>query len=362
MKYLLAIITLFIFVGCQNIEPKVNNNKEKNQKESEYKWPKFKNMIVRTTLYNQQLETGQKILKPNYIKKLENNNSPFEVRYFDKTSQDNFGVTMITDYKLDMFEVSFPKEYEYQSINIELTKEYKLDGESIKLVPREVWVCSSTKGTNCYKYTTYSDEKDKKVGLFYSQDGNIAQIKIFNQNMKRHKYYLLFNDFFGRFKNGKIIELTNKMIQDGRNFSLNSKDINIYINGYDKEKIVFKALKERNDTELNEELIREVSLKNNSLFRKIQVHNKEYNLIKYSIAKLPRDVDVRYALKNYSDILKKQHYKTTSGKYKNFIIKIEQNKNNENQIKVSKDENIKINKTDKRDNTKRKYIDLSQGI
>ena len=62
----------------------------------------------------------------------------------------------------------------------------------------------------------------------------------------------------------------------------------VKVEGYSVEKVVFHALRTRNDKIYNEALVREISLKNKNLFRKIQRNVKSFKLPKKSIARVSR--------------------------------------------------------------------------
>jgi len=88
------------------------------------------------------------------------------------------------------------------------------------------------------------------------------------------------------------------------------------IDGYSPELVVLHALKTRKDLNYNEKLVREVGFKDARLFRKIQKKVKTLKLPKSSVARLPQDVNIKYALKNHATILKTGRYLAKTGRYK----------------------------------------------
>ena len=93
------------------------------------------------------------------------------------------------------------------------------------------------------------------------------------------------------------------------------------IDGYSPELVVLYALKTRKDLDHNEKLVREVGFKDARLFRKIQKKVKTLKLPKASVARLPQDVNIKYALKNHATILKTGRYLAKTGRYKHFKTK-----------------------------------------
>ena len=93
------------------------------------------------------------------------------------------------------------------------------------------------------------------------------------------------------------------------------------IDGYSPELVVLNALKKRKDLNYNEKLVREVGFKDARLFRKIQQKVRTLKLPKASVARLPQDVNIKYALKNHATILKTGRYLAKTGKYKHFKTK-----------------------------------------
>ena len=93
------------------------------------------------------------------------------------------------------------------------------------------------------------------------------------------------------------------------------------IDGYSPELVVLHALKTRKDLDYNEKLVREVGFKDARLFRKIQKKVKTLKLPKSSVARLPQDVNIKYALKNHATILKTGRYLAKTGQYKHFKTK-----------------------------------------
>jgi len=142
------------------------------------------------------------------------------------------------------------------------------------------------------------------------------------------------------------------------------KNPTIKIDGYSVSGVVLSALKTRTDKSYNEKLVREVGFKNAKLFRMIQKKAKTLNLPKSSVAHLPRDISIKYGLKNHAKILKTGRYMTYNGKYKhlknNNLFKSSYKYNPNHTIKV-KGEKATIKKSSSSHKTAG-FLDLSNGI
>ena len=102
------------------------------------------------------------------------------------------------------------------------------------------------------------------------------------------------------------------------------KNYKFLIKGYDPKyeiKLIESVLKNRKEKDKNESLIRNIAQDNIKLYRTLQ-HNKDlYNIPKYSILGLPKDVNIQYAITNTFEIYRTGRYKSTSGKFKKFKVK-----------------------------------------
>ena len=136
------------------------------------------------------------------------------------------------------------------------------------------------------------------------------------------------------------------------------------IDGFVVEDLVFHALSTREDKPYNEALVLEIAKQNEVLFRKIQKNVQIFNLPDDSLAKLPQDVDLRYALKNHKKILKANRYKSINGTYK----RVQKQKNfdanytykSSHKVKIS-GKKVKVRHTAKKHKVA-DYIDFSEGI
>ena len=138
----------------------------------------------------------------------------------------------------------------------------------------------------------------------------------------------------------------------------------IKIEGYSVEAVVLNALKTREDREYNEKLVREVGFKNTRLFRLIQKNANKCKLPKSSVAYLPRDINVNYALKNHAKIIKTGRYLASNGKYKHYKAKTlfdsSYKYNSKHRVKVT-GEKATIKKSSSSHKTAG-FIDFSEGI
>jgi hypothetical protein len=136
------------------------------------------------------------------------------------------------------------------------------------------------------------------------------------------------------------------------------------IDGYSPELVVLAALKTRKDLDYNEKLVREVGFKDAQLFRKIQRKVRTLNLPKSSVARLPQDVNIKYALRNHATILKTGRYLAKTGRYKHIKTK----SFFDSSYKYKSTHTVKVNgkkASMKKSTSEHKtagFIDLSQGI
>jgi len=101
-------------------------------------------------------------------------------------------------------------------------------------------------------------------------------------------------------------------------------DYTFLIEGYEPKnelKLIRWTLNNRSDINNNEILIKNIALSNQRLFKKLKQHYSSYKLPKYSIMKLPKDVDLKYAAINTAEIYTTGRYKNKHGKYKSFYVK-----------------------------------------
>jgi len=140
----------------------------------------------------------------------------------------------------------------------------------------------------------------------------------------------------------------------------------IKVEGYSEKAAVFNALRTRSDKEYNEKLVREIGFKDKKLFRSIQKNVKGFKLPKDSLARLPIDVSIKYALRNHAKILKTGRYMAKSGSFKHlkstFIIFDESSVYHPTtSVEVAK-KTSKLKRGDINKNVKYKDLDFSKGI
>jgi hypothetical protein len=68
------------------------------------------------------------------------------------------------------------------------------------------------------------------------------------------------------------------------------------------DEIIDYNLRNSNDIGNNEQLIRFIALEDEKLFRKLQRNMNQYKLEDISFLKLPNDINIKYAMDNFSDI------------------------------------------------------------
>ena len=130
--------------------------------------------------------------------------------------------------------------------------------------------------------------------------------------------------------------------------------------GFDDEVVTY-TLRNRQDKDDNELLMRRISKDNVTFFYRLREYSDDYILPGYSIARLPHDADLGYARKNSSKIIQTGRYLTKSGTYKVVKMKLDDEKIAGHSV----DTKIKTSKP-KRDEGELKsqdgYIDFSGGI
>lgn len=153
-------------------------------------------------------------------------------------------------------------------------------------------------------------------------------------------------------------------IQEGEELPHIKKYPTLKIDGYVVQDLVFHTLRTREDKTLNEALVKTIAAENEELFRKIQKSTESFKLPDDSLANLPQDVDLRYALKHQQKIFKSNRYKSVNGKYK----KVHARKNFDSSYTYKSSHKVKIHgKKVKVKKTAKKhkvadYIDFSEGI
>ena len=137
------------------------------------------------------------------------------------------------------------------------------------------------------------------------------------------------------------------------------------------DEIIDYNLRNSNDIGNNEQLIRFIALEDEKLFRKLQRNMNQYKLEDISFLKLPNDINIKYAMDNFSDVISTGKYKDINGKTKTFnASKIYPNLNykyssNNNTIRVNENKS-ELKLSDKEIKTNRikneGFIDFDKGI
>ncbi len=145
------------------------------------------------------------------------------------------------------------------------------------------------------------------------------------------------------------------------------------IKGYNpkyENKLINWTLKNRNSIDENENLVRNIAQDDKEKFKYIKENHELFKLPKYSITKLPKDIDMRYAITNTSQVFRTGRYKDIAGKYKIFkVLDIDFNTNKTNfketkRVKINgkQIENKFLTNSNPNKKTSDEFIDFSKGI
>ena len=143
-------------------------------------------------------------------------------------------------------------------------------------------------------------------------------------------------------------------------------DYSFSFKGLSEEAIVVGNLQKRQDKTLNENLIRQIAIDNPQLFRYVQKFHKTFHVSRTSLAHLPKDVSISYALKHSADIYKTGRYKDRNNRHKKWnnskrrLGTSNTKYHSKHKVKVTGKSTVKIKKSHKKKTSK--YIDFSQGI
>ena len=304
--FVLPLVGVILFTSCSS-RPEPQPYSYQQEKTTD----KFIPIAKTVTLYSQELELPKELLVPSTVAI----NEPYVKVLFDKPT-----------YILKLL------IYQTQEIIDE-------DGEKVELYPRSYAI-------------QIDDNNESEFNPTYFYDAQtlveIDEINISSTTPHKSLSFTL-SDFIKKEKNSKL------RIQ---------KYPTLKIDGYVVEDLVFNALSTREDKVLNEALVQEIAREDEALFRNIQKNPQAFNLPSNSLAQLPQDVDLRYALKNHKKILKANRYKSTDGTYK----RVQEQKNfdsnytykSSHKVKIS-GKKVKVKSTAKKHKVA-EYIDFSEGL
>jgi len=207
----------------------------------------------------------------------------------------------------------------------------------------------------------------KKVYMATAKDSNLVPIEFLIDENKEYIKIILKEPKYTDQLHIAIAEIENPPISKNAEvlkeytFDFVANDFN-YI-----DNIIINNLKNRNDLFLNEELIRNIALKDKRLFKKLKKQSHKFNVTKYSLINLPHDADITYAINNYSNVVESRVYKNIQGKRKVWKITSE----NDSNVSLFKVKELNIEHVEKTKEEIKKaddkiissdYIDFSQGI
>ncbi len=219
-----------------------------------------------------------------------------------------FSETSSRRFQTPYYALKFPSKMIIKNVLIYHTEEaYNDKKEAIKINPYLYMVKDRENMETFYLYNRNELYETNKVTKFVdvNTNTNIDAINYYS-NEPIKQLFIAFDDLQDMAPT-KYIEIKKKPI--------------FKIDGYSPELVVLHALKTRKDLDYNEKLVREVGFKDARLFRKIQKKVKTLKLPKASVARLPQDVDIKYALKSHATILKTGRYLSKTGRYKHLKTK-----------------------------------------
>lgn len=213
------------------------------------------------------------------------------------------------------------------------------EGQKLLLYPRKYKIRLDDQNVSDLNTSYYYDTQT----LVKIDELNISS------NVPHRSLSLAFSDFFN--------------MQEKEKLHL-KKYPSLKIDGYVVQNLVFNALSTREDKTLNESLVKAIAQENENLFREIQKSVQSFQLPDNSLADLPQDVDLRYALKHHQKIFKSNRYKSVNGKYK----RLNKRENFDSSYTYKSSHKVKIHgKKVKVKRTAKKhkvadYIDFSEGL
>lgn len=286
----------------------MNNEKPKATKYKEKKAGKI-------TLYNQEFDMPKPIkvdvrLYPSTHLKGKMGESWYHFSNTDrKIHQDSFcfSETQSRRFQVPYYALKFKYPMIVSHVLIFHTEEgYNDTGKSIQIDPALYMIKDKEGSKAAYIYSKGSYNEKDQITSYTDKNSSIRIDSIqYDEEKPLKQIFLAFDDL--------------QNLENTRHINIKKKPI-IKIDGYSIESVVIDALKTRTDKEYNEKLVREVGFKNARLFRTIQKNVKKLKLPKSSIARLPQDINIKYALKNHAKILKTERYLDKYGRYKSYRV------------------------------------------
>lgn len=211
-----------------------------------------------------------------------------------------------------------------------------------------------------------NDQYDRYARPKYVKD-QFSKQNLFKLDQTIKELYFSIDNYLLDLDNISVTEHRDSVRNNNKSTITYANDFIFDYDGSSDECIVTENLRTRKDKKLNEDLIRNIALKDEKLFRYIQKNHKKINVSSVSLAHLPEDVSIRYALKHSATIYKSGRYKNKYGKYKK--MHSSRYKFSKKGIKYSSKHKVSVKGTSKvkikKSSHKRKkshYIDFSQGI
>ena len=218
------------------------------------------------------------------------------------------------------------------------------------------------------KIKYYQTPNEIIVAIKGEKEGNLFSIK--DNEITKEKPYIIDNPLDDAYASSVIVQISsfNAMCYKKSHLSFTPDNVSFLIADKEvEEKVILENLKTRKNENDNEELLKEIAIKNKDLFRIIQQNSKSLYLKEDSFAFLPIDVSIEYAFKNYATIVKTGRYKAENGDYKKFKTNDTFIKNDtvitykpSTRVQIN-GSNVEIRKVPKK-RVQAKYIDFSGGI
>lgn len=355
IKIIATILIATLFVGCAVLQGprmapdmKDNNSNEYNYNGFILEYPKE----LKSSMY--VWTKGDLTFTPSNYKVLGKDNKKTGAFIIDKKSY-------------PVYDVKFNEEVEIIQVKFKLLPFYEKENKYLK---------NST--PNYFKrvenFLPFEIDEPRTIQIFDEYDqGTEFEVKKMLYSPSE-KAYIINNPFEHKTKSFfmQVTELNGHFQNEKRVVVYYPDELSFLVKNKEAaDEIIDYNLRNSNDIGNNEQLIRFIALEDEKLFRKLQRNVNQYKLKDISFLKLPNDINIKYAMDNFSDVISTGKYKDINGKTKTFnASKIYPNLNykyssNNNTIRVNENKS-ELKLSDKEIKTNRikndGFIDFDKGI
>ncbi len=351
-KILATILISIFFVGCTALQGPRMVPDMKDNNSNEYNYNGF------ILDYPKELKSSMYVWTKG--------NLSFSPSNYKVSGKDNkqTGIFTINKKNYPIYDVTFDDEVEIIQVKFKLLSFTEKENKYSKNIPNLMKIVEMPFGIDEPRTIQIFDNYDQGTEIevkkmLYSPSEKAYIIN----NPFEHKtksFFMQVTELNGHFQNEKRVVV---YYPDELSFLVKNKEA--------ADEIIDYNLRNSNDIGNNEQLIRFIALEDEKLFRKLQRNVNQYKLEDISFLKLPNDINIKYAMDNFSDVISTGKYKDINGKTKTFnASKIYPNLNykyssNNNTIRVNENKS-ELKLSDKEIKTNRikndGFIDFDKGI